>query len=136
MVKPVATVHVVPNLPAPLTRLRELAYNLRWSWDHDSIGLFRRMDRDLWETTGHNPVWMLGLIDQRRLEVLCEDRFCRTSAAKHHDVREFGAIRFDSPSDFLPVTVDLRGRPAQLAAGGGPGHAAARAQREELRGIN
>jgi len=73
MVKPVATVHVVPNLPAPLTRLRELAYNLRWSWDHDSIGLFRRMDRDLWETTGHNPVWMLGLIDQRRLEALCED---------------------------------------------------------------
>ena len=73
MVKPVATVHVVPNLPAPLTRLRELAYNLRWSWDHDSIGLFRRLDRDLWETTGHNPVWMLGLIDQHRLEALCDD---------------------------------------------------------------
>ncbi|MEO8396765.1 MAG: DUF3417 domain-containing protein, partial [Chloroflexota bacterium] len=73
MVKPVATVHVVPNLPEPLTRLRELAYNLRWSWDHDSIGLFRRLDRDLWETTGHNPVWMLGLIDQSRLEALCED---------------------------------------------------------------
>ena len=64
MVKPVATVHVIPNLPEPLTRLRELAYNLRWSWDHDTIGLFRRLDRDLWETTGHNPVWMLGLIDQ------------------------------------------------------------------------
>ena len=73
MVKPVATVHVVPNLPEPLTRLRELAYNLRWSWDHDSIGLFRRLDRDLWETTGHNPVWMLGLIDQHRLEALCDD---------------------------------------------------------------
>ena len=64
MVKPVATVQVVPNLPEPLTRLRELAYNLRWSWDHDTIGLFRRLDRELWETTGHNPVWMLGLIDQ------------------------------------------------------------------------
>ena len=73
MVKPVATVHVVPNLPEPLTRLKELAFNLRWSWDHDTIGLFRRMDRDLWETTGHNPVWMLGLIDQARLEALCED---------------------------------------------------------------
>src|SRR5436305_4595 len=73
MVKPVATVHVVPNLPEPLTRLRELAFNLRWSWDHDTIGLFRRLDRDLWETTGHNPTWMLGLIDQRRLEALCDD---------------------------------------------------------------
>lgn len=73
MVKPVATVQVVPNLPEPLTRLRELAYNLRWSWDHDTIGLFRRMDRDLWESTGHNPIWMLGLIDQGRLEALCDD---------------------------------------------------------------
>ncbi len=73
MVKPVATVHVVPNLPEPLTRLRELAYNLRWSWDHDTISLFRRMDRDLWEQTGHNPVWMLGLIDQARLEDHCND---------------------------------------------------------------
>lgn len=73
MVKPVATVHVVPNLPEPLARLKELAYNLRWSWDRDTMGLFRRMDRDLWETTGHNPVWMLGLIDQARLETLCED---------------------------------------------------------------
>ncbi len=73
MVKPVATVHVVPNLPEPLTRLRELAYNLRWSWDHDTIGLFRRLDRELWDTTAHNPVWMLGLIDQARLEALCED---------------------------------------------------------------
>ncbi len=73
MVKPVATVHVVPNLPEPLTRLRELAYNLRWSWDHDTIGLFRRLDRELWETTAHNPVWMLGLIDQARLEALCDD---------------------------------------------------------------
>ncbi len=73
MVKPVATVQVVPNLPEPLTRLQELAYNLRWSWDHDTIGLFRRLDRDLWESTGHNPVWMLGLINQGRLEALCDD---------------------------------------------------------------
>lgn len=74
MVKPVATVHIVPNLPKPLSRLNELAYNLRWSWDQDTIGLFRRLDRDLWESTGHNPVWMLGLIDQSRLEALTEDQ--------------------------------------------------------------
>ncbi len=89
MVKPVATVHVIPNLPEPLTRLRELAYNLRWSWDHDTIGLFRRLDRDLWETTGHNPVWMLGLIDQRRLEFLCDDP--AFMAQFHRVCRDFDA---------------------------------------------
>ena len=73
MVKPIATVSVVPNLPKTLERLRELAYNLRWSWDHETIALFRRMDRDLWESTGHNPVYMLGLMDQNRLEGLCDD---------------------------------------------------------------
>ncbi len=67
MIKPVATISVVPNLPPSLERLRELAYNLRWSWDHETIALFRRLDRDLWEQTGRNPVWMLGLISQQRL---------------------------------------------------------------------
>ncbi|MBC7814428.1 MAG: alpha-glucan family phosphorylase, partial [Burkholderiales bacterium] len=73
MVKPIATVNVLPNLPQPLQRLQELAYNLRWAWDHETIGLFRRLDRDLWDSTGHNPVWMLGLLSQSRLEAACED---------------------------------------------------------------
>jgi starch phosphorylase len=73
MIKPVATVSVVPSLPEPLKRLQELACNLRWAWDHETVALFRRLDRDLWEKTGHNPVWMLGMIDQSRLEAACED---------------------------------------------------------------
>ena len=73
MIKPVATVSVVPNLPDPIHRLQELAYNLRWAWDQETIALFRRLDRDLWESSGHNPIWLLGSIDQRRLEAACED---------------------------------------------------------------
>lgn len=73
MVKPVATITVVPNLPDRLKRLEELAYNLRWAWDHETTDLFRRLDRDLWEETGHNPVWMLGLLSQSRLEAAADD---------------------------------------------------------------
>ncbi|MCC7451180.1 MAG: alpha-glucan family phosphorylase [Anaerolineae bacterium] len=73
MIKPVTTVTVVPNLPPGLERLRELAYNLRWSWDHETIALFRRLDRDLWERTGRNPVWMLGLISQQQLAAAAAD---------------------------------------------------------------
>jgi starch phosphorylase len=65
--KPVRVFNVIPSLPEPLEPLRELAYNLRWAWDHDSIELFRRLDTDLWESTGRNPVQMLGSIDQMRL---------------------------------------------------------------------
>jgi len=64
---------VSPSLPENLQRLRELAYNLWWSWRIEAIDLFRRLDRDLWEKTGHNPVLMLGTIEQERLEKAARD---------------------------------------------------------------
>jgi starch phosphorylase len=67
------TYTVVPALPEPLAPLRELAYNLRWSWDHATIDLFRRLDRDLWEASGHNPARMLGTIAQTRLQQAASD---------------------------------------------------------------
>jgi starch phosphorylase len=73
MIKPVARINVVPNLPGPLRRLQELAYNLRWAWDHETIALFRRLDRDIWETCGHNPISMLGQVSQERLDAVCDD---------------------------------------------------------------
>jgi len=72
-VKPIRTFNVVPSLPGPLEGLRRLAYNLRWSWNHDTIELFRRLDRELWEEVGHNPVLLLGRIDQARLEAAAAD---------------------------------------------------------------
>ena len=71
--RPIRSFAVVPALPPHLGRLRELAYNLRWSWDYESVDLFRRLDRDLWESTGHNPVLLLGAIKQERLEQAAAD---------------------------------------------------------------
>lgn len=73
MIKPVTTVNVVPNLPKPLERLEELAYNLRWAWDHETTKLFRRLDPELWEQTYHNPVGLLGRISQERLQAALDD---------------------------------------------------------------
>ena len=67
------TYNVSPRIPERLACLDDLSLNLRWSWDHPTIELFRRMDPDLWETTGHNPRLMLGRIDQRRLAELEAD---------------------------------------------------------------
>jgi starch phosphorylase len=70
------TYHVIPYLPKELEKLREIAYNLIWSWNPDIRELFKRLDRDLWIETNHNPVMMLGLISQERLlEVSQDDGF-------------------------------------------------------------
>ena len=66
--RPVHTFSVVPSLPKNIEGLRRLAQNLRWCWSHESVELFRRLDRDLWETCGHNPVLLLGTIEQAKLD--------------------------------------------------------------------
>jgi starch phosphorylase len=73
MLKPIHTFSVVPKLPSSLEALRTIAYNLRWCWSHESVELFRRLDRDLWETSGHNPVLLLGTIEQSKLEEAAKD---------------------------------------------------------------
>jgi len=71
--KPIGRFKVRPSLPEPLKPLLRIAYNLKWSWDHAAIDLFRRFDRDLWETYGRNPVRLLGNIDQGALESAARD---------------------------------------------------------------
>ncbi len=64
---------VIPSLPDKLAPLREIARNLWWSWNLDAVDLFRRLDRDLWESAGHNPILILGTINQDRLEEVAAD---------------------------------------------------------------
>jgi len=71
--RPIRTFNVSPALPAPLEPLRSLAYNLYWSWNIEATALFRRLDRDLWEASRHNPVLMLGTISQERLQEAAAD---------------------------------------------------------------
>ena len=71
--KPVHMFSVVPSLPKEIEGLRKVAYNLKWCWSHESVELFRRLDHDLWETCGHNPVLLLGTIEQWKLEEAARD---------------------------------------------------------------
>ncbi len=71
--RPLRTFTVEPSLPDNLTPLLEIAYNLRWSWDGNAQDLFRRLDPEGWEQHYHNPVAMLGQIDQSRLLDMAED---------------------------------------------------------------
>jgi len=67
---------VVPALPQELSGLHTIAYNLWWTWEPQAIELFRRVDLELWRETRHNPVKMLGSLQQVRIdELLLDDGF-------------------------------------------------------------
>lgn len=63
----IRTFQVFPDVPAALQPLLEMANNLWWVWHPDAAELFRRLDRQLWDELNHNPVKLLGIIDQRKL---------------------------------------------------------------------
>ncbi len=71
--KPIQSFTVTPILPKKLENLRELAYNLWWTWNVDARDLFARLDMDLWEETRHNPVALLNSIKQEILEARAQD---------------------------------------------------------------
>jgi len=73
MINFVGNFNVIPNLPEELEPLREISFNLFWTWNQDAINLFRRIDRELWENTNHNPIKLLGRVSQDRLEELSRD---------------------------------------------------------------
>jgi glycogen phosphorylase len=62
-----------PPLPERLKRLPELATDLWWSWNIEGRRVFRRLDYTLWRATAHNPVRMLWLISQSKLEAVAHD---------------------------------------------------------------
>ncbi len=64
---------VQPVIPTKITRLNELANDLVYSWDRNLRGLFFRLDKELWETCGHNPKLFLQRIGQDKLNNACED---------------------------------------------------------------
>jgi glycogen phosphorylase len=61
------------RLPPPIAGLAEIALNLRWAWDERSRELFRKVDREAWEQTEHNPVLMLQGLGEERLTALAAD---------------------------------------------------------------
>ena len=61
-------------LPAQLSGLEELALNLRWSWHPATRDIFAAIDPDLWTSTGHDPVRLLGEVSAERLAALAGDQ--------------------------------------------------------------
>jgi starch phosphorylase len=67
------TYQVFPTFPEQLSFLEVLSRNLWWSWKPDSLALFNRIDPELWEESGQNPIVFSTLISQKRLDELAND---------------------------------------------------------------
>ena len=72
-IQPLREFLVRPALPASLSRLGELAYNLLWGWELAVRSVFRRLDPVLWRDCGYNPILMLGRVPQATRERAAAD---------------------------------------------------------------
>lgn len=66
-------VNVQTVLPASLSGLATLAGNLRWSWDDETLNIFRDIDPALFALVGDDPVQLLADVTNERLVELAQD---------------------------------------------------------------
>jgi starch phosphorylase len=86
----VRTFNVSPRLPEVLEPLNDLARNLWWTWEPDARKLFRDLNPTLWDQTNHNPIRMLQLSKQGRLEEIASDEdYLRRMRHVHEQFRAY-----------------------------------------------
>jgi len=69
--------HIQSKIPESVSRLGELAYNLWWSWHDNARGLFKMLDRTLWQQTTHRPVRMLWEMTAEQIAAATRDPLFR-----------------------------------------------------------
>jgi starch phosphorylase len=65
--------HTPAIVPPRFGRLADLANDLWWTWNDDARNVFRRLDYPLWRASMHNPVRMLAMVAQERLDEIARD---------------------------------------------------------------
>jgi starch phosphorylase len=97
------------NLPKRLARLSELAYNLWWTWQPEAGRLFGRLDFDLWERLGHNPIRMLREVGRPRLNQIAKNK--EYLAAYDKVFAQFDAYTEEANTWTSQAHPELTGRP-------------------------
>lgn len=76
---------VQSNLPENMVALREMALNLWYSWNWDFVKLFIQLDAELWEKCHQNPIKMLAVLPQEKLEDASNDNYFLENLRKVHE---------------------------------------------------
>ncbi len=66
--KPIGQIIIPTIIPERIKRLSDIAYNLWWTWNCETVDLFKSIDSSLWENAGANPVAFLKKVGSKRLE--------------------------------------------------------------------
>jgi starch phosphorylase len=61
------------KIPERISRIKELAGSLWWSWHPRARAVFRTLDYPLWSLSGHNPVQQIYDISHEKLEAAAVD---------------------------------------------------------------
>ena len=94
--------NVHATLPADLSKLQEIAYNLWWSWNGEAKDLFRYIDIEAWHRVNSNPVMLLNTISYDRMVQLSKDKkFMKQLNDVYADFRAY----MDTPKDKKKPTV-------------------------------
>jgi hypothetical protein len=64
--------YLLPEVPAGLEGLAELALDMRWSWSHSADEIWQRIHPELWEQT-RNPWVILQATAPAQLQALARD---------------------------------------------------------------
>ena len=90
------------TLPAELSKLQELAYNVWWSWNGDAKDLFRYIDTDAWKRANSNPIVLLNIISYDRMVELSKDeKFMKRLNDVYAEFRAY----MDTPKDKKKPTI-------------------------------
>jgi glycogen phosphorylase len=78
------------SLPESLAALESIAMNLRWSWIPEAVELFRWVEPDAWERSGHDPIRMLGMVSSERFaELEADGPFTSFLASCEEDLKRY-----------------------------------------------
>ncbi len=58
------------EIPEKLNKLKQIIYNLWWTWNDEAYELFQMVNEELWELTGQNPVKMFESLSYQQLSEL------------------------------------------------------------------
>ena len=84
------------TLPADLSKLQELAYNLWWSWNGEAKDLFRYIDTEAWHRANSNPIVLLNILSYDRMVELSKDaKFMKQLNDVYAEFRAY----MDTPKD-------------------------------------
>jgi len=61
------------QLPESISKLKDLAYNLWFSWNPDVRDLYREIDDDIWDSCGRNPVKFLESVKVAKVQAKSKD---------------------------------------------------------------